>query len=201
VASITRAHALAGSTDTINFCPAGTWTGTVILTAKTGVAYIGNDTETWGSGTRAKFQATGSATAGVVRISASTVTFTGFDVDMNDQSAGGIYIGYGLSSSTTISNITVQDCLVHDSNVDAFAYGIYVGPLTSNTDITVSNVSILNNTVYNTQHEAIAIYPSWGDCGSETPCNRKNDTILVRGNTIYNAGQNGEHLAGMVMEY
>jgi hypothetical protein len=191
VATIAKAHELAGSGDTISFNPRGTWTGTVILTAETGVAYIGNDTETWGSGTRAKFQATGSATAGVVRISASTVTFTGFDVDMNDQSAGGIYIGYGLSSSTTISNITVQDCLVHDSNVDAFAYGIYVGPLTSNTDITVSNVSILNNTVYNTQHEAIVIYPSWGDCGSGTPCNRKNDTILVRGNTIYNAGQNG----------
>lgn len=45
VATISKAHELAGSGDTISFNPRGTWTGTLpVIQAETNVTYVGNYT-------------------------------------------------------------------------------------------------------------------------------------------------------------
>ncbi len=173
VASITRAHALAGSNDTVNFCPAGTWTGTApVLNAEAGVTYIGNDATTWGSGTRATLQSTGGTATYVVQINVSDIVFRGFDVDINDQLNDGIAISRTLGADT--SNITVDNNIVHDGGGQWY-YGI-IGNRSSGT---TSNVSITNNTVYNIPQEVITIYPT--GTGAFT-------NVLIRGNNVYNGG-------------
>jgi hypothetical protein len=123
----------------------------------------------------------------VVNIYASNVTFTGFEVDGNQQIAGGIYVGYHAPAS--ITTVTVNNCVVHDNGgpeqtPTAYYYGIHVGSV-MNTTTSVSNVTLTNNTVYNTGHEGIAIYPTW------LYPNNTVSTVLVRNNTIYNTAHWG----------
>jgi len=183
VATITRALAVSGSGDNVYFCSQGIWTNAstaTVFTAESGVTYDGS---TYGTGTRAKIL-TGHETSfghvAAVSISVSDVTFKGFEVDgdSNSYNTYGIYIGEEVSSGT-ISNITIENCVVHHVGKDDWTYGILISSKgTSGTKI--SNVSITNTTVYNSYHEGIAIYPSW------TTNNQQIDTVLVRGCTLYN---------------
>ncbi len=181
-ATIPKVQATVKSGDTVYFRSQDTWTSATppVLTATAGVTYDGS---TYGSGTRATLQATGDANLypnySVVKIEASNVTFKGFNVDMDSKKTGGIYIGYMCASNTT--NVTIDNCVVHDSLLGPtdWAYGILVS---NKLGYTVSNISITNSTVYNHSHEGIAVYAGWANAAD------RNDTVLIRGNTVYNCG-------------
>ena len=192
-ATIAKVTATATSGDTVYFRSQDTWTSNTIpvLAATAGVTYNGS---TYGSGTRAKLitttTATGSPDDGVVNIFVSNVTLSGFDVDADEKSAGGIYIGYGAGGD--ISGITVDNCVVHDIGGDEatpteYYYGILVG---QHLQHKVSNVTIQNTTVYNTGHEGISIYPSRGIVG-DPPSGNWIDTVLVRNCIVHDTAHWG----------
>jgi hypothetical protein len=113
--------------------------------------------------------------------------FQGFEIDGNSDKTGGIYIAHPHTGSS-IDNITIDDCVVHDVGDpldDAYIYGILVGSKSSGGAATTSNIIITDNTVYNCDHEGIALYPAW------TVSGQKLDTVLVRGNTIYDSVDGG----------
>ena len=177
------------SGDIIYFDSADTWTGELpVLITQAGVTYDGS---TYGGGTKATLQC---STGGidynkyaVIHSFVSDVTLKGLDIDANELDCGGIYIGYGIEAN--ISNITVDNCMIHDcgSVASSWLYGIHVGCAShSTTGYTVSNVLIKDSSIYNTHHEAVAIYPGWQDEAATTW--NKNDSITVRNCSIYNAG-------------
>lgn len=214
VASITRAHALAGSTDTVNFCPSGTWTASgYVLNAESGVTYIGNDSSTWGSGTRAILRATGIGEArdGVVTINVDGATVRGFELDVNEQAVSGVWIG-GYASVAGAQK-EIDDCVIHDTGA-YWHYGIIVGGGSN----TIANVLIRNSTVYNFPHEGITLYPGndgevsnvtvrgcvchdVGELSAEVCMHNKNNThdVVWEYNTVYNnvgGGAAGASLEG-----
>jgi hypothetical protein len=167
------------SGDTVYFRSQDTWSSPLpVLEAVAGVTYDGS---TYGSGTRATLRATGGykyPNGSAVNIYKSNVTVRGFDVDVNKQDSGGIYIGY--EASANLSNVLIDNCVVHDAGAkDNWLYGIHVGSVTG---YSISNVSIINTTVYNTIHEGIAVYPGWRNATNAV------DRVLIRGCTIYNTG-------------
>ena len=180
-ATIAKVQATVTSGDTVYFRSQDTWTSVIlpVFTATAGVTYDGS---TYGSGTRATLQAGANPPTGnygVIRIDVSNVAFKGFNVDMNSKKTGGIYIGYLCSSNT--ENVTIDNSVVHDSLLGTidWAYGILVS---NKLGYTVSNISITNSTVYNHSHEGIAVYAGWANAAD------RNDTVFIRGNTIYNCG-------------
>jgi hypothetical protein len=186
-ATISKVKAMATSGDTVYFRSQDTWTSSSlpVLLATDGVTYDGS---TYGSGTRAKMLAGATQTyntVSTVEIFASNVIFRGFDVDSHTLKAGGIYIGYLATSD--MSNITIDNCVVHNVGEDAgsWIYGIYIGTV-NNPGVTLSNVTVSNTTVYNVAHEGIAIYPTWqyGDINHHNI----NNAISIKNCTIYNAG-------------
>jgi len=178
-ATIARVTATATNGDTVYFRSQDTWEGatTQVLNATTaGVTYNGS---TYGTGTRATLKATASLNA-VVKLSASNLSFSGFDIYMNYKATGGIYIGSYATSS--VSNITVHNCNVHD-NANGWVYGIHVGGL--GTGVVVSNVTLTDNEIYNTAHEGLALYPTWQRGGAGI------NGLTARNNIIYNTGTTG----------
>ena len=180
-ATISKVENTVKTGDTVRFRSQDTWTGGTLpmLTAAEGVTYDGS---TYGTGTRATLQANADPPTGnysQIRIEEDDVTFQGFDVDMNSRKTGGIYLGYLRGADT--SNVTIDNCVVHDSSlgVSDWAYGILVS---NKLGYTVSNITITDSTVYNHSHEGIAMYAAWAN-----PADR-NDTVLVRENTVYNCG-------------
>lgn len=168
------------SGDTVYFRSQDTWTlgagSDEVLTATAGVTYDGG---TYGTGTRAKFQATGALGAAVVTIYTSNVTLKNFEVDGNNQGCSGIGIQWPNSMSN-VSNITVDNCLIHNvGSSDNYWYGLIVGALN---DYTTSNVNITNSKIYNTAHEGIALYPEF------TSSSDILSNATVRGCEIYNTG-------------
>jgi hypothetical protein len=194
-ATISKVMATAVSGDTVYFRSQDTWTGTPpLLTAAAGVTYDGS---TYGSGTRATFQATAdenqSTNPGMVVISVSNVTFQGFKVDGNNHATGQIYIGGGYPIPTgDITTITVQNCEVTNGRAtdsgSQYYYGILVGAKGGHK---TSNVTVVNNMVHDVGHEGIPIYPNWTGAGNSV------DTVLLRGNTVYNTGLTGTRGRGI----
>jgi hypothetical protein len=179
--------------DTVYFDNSSTWTSSSnqVLDVTGGVTYIGN---TWGTGTRAVFKATGTLAFGVIRITSDDPTYEtvvqGFEVNANNQYADGIQINRsGWSVALTGASKIVQNCLVHNvlSNGTAgyYQYGIMISPQSATTG--VSNVQILFNTVHDIGRGAIMLYP--GPNNTYTL-----DNVLVRGNSTYNTGQEGAGL-------
>jgi hypothetical protein len=192
-ATTAKVKATAKSGDTVLFRSQDTWSTSYlpVLSATAGVIYDG---ASYGSGTRAIFRATGGYSSGpvdaVVNIYASNVFFTGFEVDGNAQITGGIYAGMHASSS--VSNITIDNCVVHDNGgpeTGHYYYGIHVGSANGSASLSVpmvvSSVKVTNTTVYNTGHEGIAIYPTW-----LYPYNRVNG-LLIRNCTIHDTAHWG----------
>jgi hypothetical protein len=191
-ATIARVEATVKSGDVVYFREGDTWIGATrpILSTKEGVTYHGLG---YGAtGTRAKLRAvgtpSGTPSSGVVDIYASYVTFTGFDIDANEQSIGGIYIGY--KAPADITDIVVDDCIIHDTGGDEaipteYYYGILVG---QSRYYGTHNVTITNCEIYRTGHEGIAIYPSRGTVGGIGPSPNHVEDITVRGCKIHDAG-------------
>ena len=175
-ASIAKVTATVTSGDTVYFRSQDTWSSSSspVLQATVGVTYRGTG---YGSGTRATIQATGTQGYGTVHLNVSNVNFYGFNIDMNSQNAGGIWIG---TTSGDIQNINVDNCEVHGSAGSGYAYGIYVGGYGTSTD--VSSVTITNTLVHHTQHEGIAIYPTWGSDGNSAT------NVTVRNCIIHDTG-------------
>ena len=171
------------SGETIFFKSDDTWTNASVATVLSATAGVTYDGSTYGGGTRAKIligHETAVGNTAAVSISASNVTFKGFEVDgdSNSYNTYGIYIGENVSSGT-ISNITIDNCVIHHVGKDDWTYGILVSSKGAS-GTKISNVSITNTTVYNSYHEGIAIYPSW------TVDNQQVDGVLIRGCTLYN---------------
>ena len=186
-ATVAKVQNTAKSGDTVYFRSQDTWaasSGSTVLTATAGVTYNGS---AYGSGTRARFVAVGDCANpnySVVQIYVSNVTFKGFEIDGASHWNGGIYIG--AYAPTSISNITVDDCVVHDTGNPTdtihWAYGILVS---SNYGNTTSKVAITNSEIYKTFHEGIAVYAAWGTA------NNKVDNVLIRNCSIHHTGTVG----------
>jgi len=165
------------SGDTVFFRSQDTWIGSrPVLIAETGVTYDGS---TYGSGTRATMQPTNNdqgTKAMVIRVYDSNVTLKGIDVDLNDTYGGGIYIG--MYATSNLSNVTVDNCIVHNGDLVTFQYhyGIHVGNRNGNT---ISNITLKDSSVYDYRNEAIALYQGWND-----PSNRT-DTVLIQNCVVY----------------
>ncbi len=185
-ATISKVDRTAIRGDTVYFRSQDTWSassGGAVLKATAGVTYDGS---TYGSGTRATLQATGELEA-MVEIYVGDVTFRGFNVDGNAQVTGGIYVG--THAPTSISNVTVDNCVVHDNGgpesiPTKYYYGIHVGSVMPS-PTTVSNVTLTNTTVYNAGHEGIAVYPTW------LYPNNKVDGLLIRNCIVHDSAHWG----------
>ena len=176
--------------DTVYFDKGDTWsigTNTYILTVTGGVHYIG---DTWGSGgTRAIILSLGGSprVEAIVYIDDDDATYDtiveGFDLDANDLGCAAIVgIGYpSQSQNLTGATKRIENCLIHDNDASngVFDYGLIVSARGS---YEIDDVEFINNTVYNIGEECISAYSETGQSGF-------NDNILIRGNTVYNSGQ------------
>jgi hypothetical protein len=185
-ATISKVQSTVTGGDTVYFRSLDTWTSSSDQVLNATIAGVTYDGSTYGSGIRATFQATANLQA-VVKVKASNITFRGFNINMNSKVTGGIYIGSYATSS--VSNLIVTNCKIHD-NADGWVYGIHAAPFYSN--VTVSNVIITDNEIYNTAHEGLAIYRSWG----ATPINAKIDGLIARNNIIHHTGLTGRMTYG-----
>ncbi len=184
-ATITKVQATVKSGDTVCFRSQDTWTSSanLVLTTKTGVTYDGSS---YGSGTRAKltttFDDSGAAGARMVAMPASNVTFKGFEIDGNGKRTGGIYIGDYVDAD--VSNVTIDNCVIHNTNGVAgvdWLYGILVTPMYANR--TVSYVTIINSEIYDNWHDGVTVYAKWG------VANAKNKYITIANCNIHNNGK------------
>lgn len=173
------------SGDTVYFRSQDTWSSSgtpLVLNATAGVTYDGS---TYGSGTRAKFVGTAGANSGVyevVRIFVSNVIFKGFEIDGGAKyDTIGINVGHRVSAD--IANVTIQNCVVHnvgDNNSNGWPYGIIIS---SGDGHTTSNVTVIDNEVYDTARGGLNLYASW------TTANNKVTGVTVRNNYVHGAGR------------
>ncbi len=182
--------------DTVYFDRADTWpvSGTQGLYLTGGVSYVGN---TWGSGSRATLRASANIDSAVVRFrdhpSIATV-FRGFEVDANSKVTNGIEMNHSFyAGPLTGATKRVQDVEVHHiwsrTSQGQFKYGIIVSNHGGRNG-EVANVEILDSVIHDTSRDALPIYP--GDANAD--CIVRN--VLVRGNTVYNTGQDPDYAAG-----
>jgi hypothetical protein len=183
--TVAKVEATVANGDTVYFRSQDTWSGSssaVLIATVAGVTYDGS---TYGSGTRATLQSTGGGGPySTVKLSASNLSFSGFNIDMNNQNTGGIAVG--TYSTSDVSGITINDCKVYDSYIPSgqYNYGIHVGGYAA-ANVDVEDVTITNTEVWNTGHEAFAIYPTWTKAG----CTAKN--ILIKNCSGHDSGLQG----------
>jgi hypothetical protein len=182
--------------DVIYFDSADTWdvTGTQGIYLVGGVTYIGNE---WGTGTRARLRASADIASAVVRFRdhpTLQTTFRGFDVDANGKVANGIEMNHSFyAGPLTGATKRVDNVIVHNvwsrTSQGQYKYGVIVsnhGGLNGE----VSNVEILNSVIHDISRDGLPIYP--GDENAD--CIVRN--VLVRGNRVYNTGQDPDYGAG-----
>ena len=182
--------------DTVFFDRGDTWSvggGSQGFWLVGGVTYIG---DSWGTGTRARIRATTAFDAGVVRFrdhATVATVFQGFDVDGNGQVTTGIDINHGFWSLMNGATKRVQNCVVHNTfsqqNLGQYRYGIIVSNH-GGTGGYAENVEILDNVVHDTSRDALCLYP-----GDEN-ANTRIRNLLVRGNEVYNTGQDPAYCCG-----
>jgi len=182
--------------DIVNFDRGDTWSvsgGSQGFYLVGGVTYIG---DTWGTGTRARIRATSGFDAGVVRFrdhATSPTVFQGFEVDANSQVANGIDINTGFWQLMNGATKRVKNCIVHhvysQQNQGQYRYGIIVSNH-GGTGGYAENVEILDNVVRDISRDAIGLYP-----GDEN-ANTRIKNMLVRGNEVYNTGQDPGYCCG-----
>jgi Right handed beta helix region len=195
MSAFTGSGTLAGG-DTVYFNSAATWlvTGTQGIYLTGGVTYIGNG---WGSGTRAKLKANADLASAVVRFRdhpTYPTVFKGFEVDANSKITNGIEMNHSFyAGPLTGATKRVDDAIVHhiwsSTSLGQYKYGIIVSNH-GGTAGEVDNVEILNSVVHDTSRDALPIYP--GD--ENANCIVRN--VVVRGNTVYNTGQDPAYGAG-----
>lgn len=182
--------------DIVYFNSGSTWTvsGTQGLYLTGGVTYIGN---AWGSGTRATLRAGSNINTAVVRFrdhSTLPTTIRGFDVDANGMVTNGIemnhsqYAGPLTGATKRIDDVIVRRVWSSQAQ-GTYRYGIIVSNHGGTTG-EVANVEILNSVVHDISRDGIPIYP--GDANAN--CIVRN--VVVRGNTVYNTGQDPNYGAG-----
>lgn len=181
------------SGDKVYFHEGDTWAsdGEPILTATAGVSYYGLGYGV--AGTRAVLRSTStkeytspSPTHGMVDIDVSNVTFYGFDVDADEKQIGGIYVTM-YRNTGNVSNITIDNCLVHDTggatytnDKNTYVYTIIIG---QNQKYTTSYVTVQNSQIYNTAHEGITIYPSSNITDGVNP--NRIEYVTIRNNIVH----------------
>ena len=183
------------ATDTVYFKNSTTWTNSsssTFLEATGGVTFDG---KTWGSGTRAVFRALTSNTSasrpGIINIGQDDefidTKIVGFELDGNGKYMSGVTINWP-SSTGSLEGATklIEDNVIHnfgDPGGTVFGiYGIKVGALS---DYVTRDIEIYNNTIYDTPRSGIAIYDALSSGTHEI------SNVLIKGNTVYNAGQGG----------
>jgi hypothetical protein len=175
--------------DKVYFDSADTWTlsgGSYGFWITGGVTYIG---DTWGNGVRAKLdlQSSYSSNGGVLIADdhPSIVTeFRGFEVDLNSiNSSRGVQINYGSQQNwETVGAIKrVKNCHIHHAHASSYSY-----PITTSThhNSTTKNIEIIDCIIHNSARTALSLY-----AGYEAN-NALISDVLVKGNVIYNGGQN-----------
>ena len=182
--------------DTVYFNRGGTWpvTGTQGIYLFGGVTYIGNQ---WGSGTRATIRASVDLASAVVRYrdhATYPTVFQGFDVDANGKVANGIEMNHSFYVGPLTGAVKrVDDVIVHNvwsrTSLGQYKYGIIVSNHGGTTG-EVDNVEILNSVIHDISRDGLPIYP--GD--ENANCIVRN--VTVRGNTVYNTGQDPDYGAG-----
>jgi len=181
--------------DTVYFDSADTWlvTGTQGIYLTGGVTYIG---DSWGSGTRAEIKANANLEAGVVRFrdhATYPTIFKGFNVNGNSKVTTGIDINHRYTSLMNGATKRVENSEVHHTSSrqasGQYKYGIIISNHGGSGGY-AENVEVINNIVHDISRDAINLYP--GD--ENASCRIKN--ITVRGNVVYNTGQDPDYSAG-----
>ncbi len=182
--------------DTIYFNKGGVWpvTGTQGLYLFGGVTYVGNQ---WGSGTRATIRANSDLASAVVRYrdhATYPTVFQGFEVDANGKVANGIEMNYSFYAGPLTGAVKrVDDVIVHNvwsrASLGQYKYGIIVSNH-GGTAGEVDNVEIVNSVIHDISRDGLPIYP--GDENAD--CIVRN--VTVRGNIVYNTGQDPDYGAG-----
>ena len=182
--------------DTMFFNSASTWlvTGTQGIYLTGGVTYIGNG---WGTGTRARLKASTDIASAVVRFKddpSFPTIFKGFEVDANSKVTNGIEMNHSFyAGPLTGATKRIEDVIVHhvwsSTAKGQYKYGIIVSNH-GGTAAEVANVEILYSAIHDTSRDALPLYP--GD--ENANCIIRN--VVVRGNTVYNTGQDQSYGAG-----
>lgn len=182
--------------DIVYFDSADTWLveGNQGIYLTGGVTYSGSE---WGSGTRATLRATADIASAVVRFRdhpSIETTIRGFDVDANGKAANGIEMNHSFYvGPLTGATKRVDDVVVHHVGgrqaLGQYKYGIIVSNY-GGKEGEVANVEILNSVVHDIARDGLPIYP--GDRNAD--CIVRN--VIVRGNTVYNTGQDPDYSAG-----
>ncbi len=170
--------------DTVYFNSGDTWevSGDYPFNCVVGVIYDG---KTYGDGTRATLQYSGSTAYSVVMINgtpsntANRSTFRGFNVDIH----GGRSTGIGIGTNQSASYVTIDDCLIHDtdySQATNWYYALTCGYGSGD----VSEVIVQNCTMYNIAQEALCAYVTENGSVRST---------IFRGNTIHTTGLSNGH--------
>jgi hypothetical protein len=195
MASYTGAGRLVAG-DVVYFNRADTWlvTGTQGIYLVGGVTYVGN---AWGNGTRATLRANADLESAVVRFrddpSVETV-FRGFDVDANGKVASGVEMNHSFyAGPLTGATKRVDSVVVHNvasrTSLGQYKYGIIISNHGGAAG-EVANVEIIDSVVHDISRDGLPLYP--GD--ESAACIIRN--IVVRGNTVYNTGQDPDYGAG-----
>jgi len=182
----------------IYFDRADTWpvSGQYGIHVKGGVSYIGDE---WGSGNGKAIIRAGSALAAAVidfREDNPTIPtiVKGFDVDANGTVTNGVGFNFPFyTGPLTGATKRVENLNVHNTWSRTSQGQVTWGVIVSNhggSQATVKNVEILNSVVHDTSRDGIALFP--GD--ENANCIIQN--ILVRGNEVYNTGQDPDNSAG-----
>lgn len=182
--------------DTVFFRNSGTWlvTGTQGIYLVGGVKYVGNG---WGTGSRATLKAAGDLASAVVRFSDHPTIPTvieGFDIDANGKVTNGVEMNHSFYAGPLTGAVKrVENVVVHNvwsrASQGQYKYGIIVSNHGGKAG-EVANVEILGSTIRDISRDGLPIYP--GD--SNADCIVRN--VVVRGNTIYNTGQDPDYGAG-----
>lgn len=183
-ATISRVQSSVRNGDTVFFRSQDTWNVTGKFPWPMSVSGVTYDGASYGTGRRATIRRTdaGGSNWMMIVINTSNIRISGFDLDMNETNTSGICIGWTAPSD--ISNITITDSRIHDSYVPSgsYNYGLHIGR--SGTNSVVSDVTITDTDIWNTGHEAFALYPSDGN-------NKQIRDITVRNCKAWGAGING----------
>lgn len=182
--------------DAVYFDRADVWlvTGTQGLYLVGGVTYIG---DAYGGGTgRATIRAAADLDAGVIRFrdhATVPTIFRGFDVDGNNHITTGIDINHRYYSLMNGAIKRVDNVVVHNTFSrqagGQYKYGIIISNF-GGTEGYAENVEILNSVVHDVSRDAICLYPG------DTNANDRIRNITVRGNEVYNTGQDPDYCCG-----
>jgi len=173
--------------DTVFFDNADTWTGSgaSILICEGGVVYVGNS---WGAGTKALFQATGTFTnaLGAVRMREDhpsiATELIGFEIDINDNDATGVKINDPSPGNLTGATKRIKDCEIHNGD-PAAGGGLYAIKIGATQGYDTDNIEILDNLCYDFPHSCIIAYKQYASANESQIHN-----VLIRGNEVHTSG-------------